>query len=98
MTLEEDNIFVNCMSVDVIVHSFPWFTCYILYSGASARAPIAKRYRCEKIWLGRLVSICLVVFKGQGKNGFDILVGTFLKGNFCIYKGFRDVLYILTSA
>ena len=29
---------------------------------------IAKRYRCEKIWLGRLVSICLVVFKGQGKK------------------------------
>ena len=49
MTLEGDNIFVNCMSVDVIVHSFPWFKCYIRNSGASASAPMAMRYRCEKI-------------------------------------------------
>ena len=40
MTLEGDNIFVNCMSVDVINNSFPWFKCYIRSSGASASAPM----------------------------------------------------------
>ena len=41
--------------------------------------------------------------RGFGRNLRYILYSmvkesTFLKGNFCVYKGFMDVLYILTSA